>query len=316
MTVIHQTAIVGAGPAGYTAAIYAARAGLEPLVFESSVARGGALMSTTDVENYPGFAEGIQGPELMETLRKQADRFGAQLLPIDVTRLELSPGTMEVHADGERHLTRSVILAMGSRYRSLGLPDEARLLGHGVSSCATCDGFFFRGQDVMVVGGGDSAMEEALFLSRFARTVTVVHRRNELRASRIMQERARSEPKISFLWNANVHELLGGDRLTGVVVQDLVSQELREIPIDGLFVAIGHDPRSELVARQVDLDSAGYVLTQTRSSYTNVPGVFACGDLVDHTYRQAVTAAGSGCVAALDAERWLAATAGRPGSDK
>jgi thioredoxin reductase (NADPH) len=308
---IHETAIVGAGPAGYTAAVYAARAGLRPLVFESSVARGGALMTTTEVENYPGFADGIQGPELMEILRKQADRFGAQLLPTDVTRLGLSGKTMEVYAGDDRFLTRSVILAMGSSYRSLGLPNEARLLGHGVSSCATCDGFFFRGQDVMVVGGGDSAMEEALFLSRFASTVTVVHRRSELRASRIMQERAGSEPKISFIWNARVQDLLGEDRLTGAVVQDLGSQATQEIPVDGLFVAIGHDPRSELVAGQVEVDAAGYVPTQGRSSRTNLPGVFACGDLVDHTYRQAVTAAGSGCAAALDAERWLAATSAR-----
>jgi thioredoxin reductase (NADPH) len=304
---VRDVIIVGSGPAGYTAAVYAARADLRPLLFEGSVTAGGALMNTTDVENYPGFPDGIQGPELMDAMRAQAERFGAEIVTEDITAMDLT-GTIKTVTDGYGNTfsARSVILAMGSKYRNLGLPDEDRLSGHGVSWCATCDGFFFRDKDIAVVGGGDSAMEEATFLSRFARTVTIVHRRDSLRASKIMAARAQKDPKIRFAWNSAVTAVHGDSSVTGVTLTDTVTGETRELPISGLFIAIGHDPRSELVHGQVHLDGEGYVVTDGRSTHTNLPGVFACGDLVDHTYRQAVTAAGTGCSAALDAERYLA----------
>ena len=305
---VREVIIVGSGPAGYTAAVYAARANLEPLVFEGAVTAGGALMNTTDVENFPGFAEGIMGPELMMNMREQAERFGAELVRDDVVRMDLSGPVKKVYdEDDNEFLARSVILAMGSAYRELGLPDEKRLSGRGVSWCATCDGAFFRDQDIVVVGGGDSAMEEATFLTRFASTVTVVHRRDELRASKIMAERALNDPKISFAWNSEVAGLEGDDKLSAVLLRDTVTGETRSVPATGLFIAIGHDPRNELVTGQVALDDEGYVLVEGRTTHTDVPGVFACGDLVDKTYRQAITAAGTGCSAALDAERYLAA---------
>ena len=305
---VREVIIIGSGPAGYTAALYAARARLEPLVFEGSVTAGGALMTTTDVENYPGFPEGIMGPVLMDNMRAQAERFGAELVPDDVTEVDLTGQTKSVRtSDGAEHRSRSVILAMGSGYRKLGLPDEDRLSGHGVSWCATCDGFFFRDQDIAVVGGGDSALEEATFLTRFARRVTLIHRRGELRASKIMQDRAYGNDKIDFAWNSVVTAMNGDDRLASVTLQDTETGQTRELPVTGLFIAIGHDPRSELLHGQVGLDAEGYVLVDPPSTHTNVPGVFASGDLVDHTYRQAVTAAGTGCAAALDAERYLAA---------
>ena len=299
--------IVGSGPAGYTAAVYAARANLEPLVFEGSVTAGGALMNTTEVENFPGFRDGIMGPDLMEQMRAQAERFGAELVRDDVTAMELS-GDIKTVTDGEGNIHRAhaVILAMGSAYRELGLEDEKRLSGHGVSWCATCDGAFFRDKDIAVVGGGDSAVEEATFLTRFGKTVTIIHRRDELRASKIMAERAAANDKISFAWNSEVVGIHGDAKLESLTLRDTVTGATRDLEASGLFVAIGHIPRSELVVGQVDLDGEGYVLTQGRSTKTNLEGVFACGDLVDHTYRQAITAAGSGCSAALDAERWLA----------
>ena len=304
---VRDVIIVGSGPAGYTAAVYAARADLRPLVFEGSVTAGGALMTTTDVENYPGFAEGIMGPELMEQMRAQAERFGAELVVEDVTAMDLTDEVKTVtDGYGNTFAARAVILAMGSGYRKLGLPNEDRLSGHGVSWCATCDGFFFRGKDIAVVGGGDSAMEEATFLSRFARSVTVIHRRDQLRASKIMAHRAEKDPKISFAWNSAVKAIHGDQSITGVTLVDTVTGEERELKIAGLFIAIGHDPRSELVRGQVHTDGAGYVVTDGKSTRTNLPGVFAAGDLVDHTYRQAVTAAGTGSAAALDAERYLA----------
>ncbi|MFZ5851081.1 MAG: thioredoxin-disulfide reductase [Actinomycetota bacterium] len=304
---VRDLVIIGSGPAGYTAAIYAARARLAPVVLEGSVTAGGALMNTTEVENFPGFPDGILGPDLMDNLRKQADRFGADLVADDAVEVDLT-GPVKVVRDGAgtEYRARAVILAMGSGYRELGLPNEKRLSGHGVSWCATCDGFFFRDQDVAVVGGGDSAMEEATFLTRFARSVTVIHRRHELRASKIMQDRARANPKIRFVWDTGVVDLLGTDKLTGLRLRHLPTGEESTLPVTGLFVAIGHDPRSELVAGQVRRDDGGYVLVDCPSTRTNLPGVFACGDLVDHTYRQAVTAAGTGCAAALDAERYLA----------
>jgi thioredoxin reductase (NADPH) len=304
---VRDVIIVGSGPAGYTAAIYAARADLKPLLFEGSVTAGGALMNTTDVENYPGFPEGIQGPDLMDAMRAQAERFGAEIVTEDITAMDLT-GPIKTVTDGYGNTfsARSVILAMGSKYRNLGLPDEDRLSGHGVSWCATCDGFFFRDKDIAVVGGGDSAMEEATFLSRFARTVTIVHRRDSLRASKIMAARAAKDPKIRFAWNSAVTAIHGDSSVTGVTLTDTVTGEPRELPVSGLFIAIGHDPRSELVHGQVHLDGEGYVVTDGKSTRTNLPGVFACGDLVDHTYRQAVTAAGTGSSAALDAERYLA----------
>ncbi len=300
--------IVGSGPAGYTAAIYAARANLHPLVFEGSVTSGGALMTTTEVENFPGFPDGIMGPALMENLRKQAARFGAELVSDDITSMDLT-GDIKIVRDhaGNEFRAWSVILAMGSGYRKLGLPREETLSGHGVSWCATCDGFFFRDQEIAVVGGGDSAIEEATFLSRFASKVTVIHRRDQLRASAIMAQRALSNDKIDFAWNSAVTEIVGDTHLEGVVLEDLETGEHRRLDVTGLFIAIGHDPRSELVRGQVDVDAAGYVLVEGGTTRTNLDGVFAAGDLVDHTYRQAVTAAGTGCAAALDAERFLAA---------
>lgn len=303
---VRSLIIIGSGPAGYTAAVYAARANLHPLLVEGAVTAGGALMNTTDVENFPGFPEGIMGPDLMFAMRAQAERFGAEIVTDDVIEVDLSGAVKTVTlGGGEQHSARAVILAMGSAYRELGLPDEKRLSGHGVSWCATCDGFFFRDQDIVVVGGGDSAMEEATFLTKFARSVTVVHRREELRASRIMAERALANEKISFAWNSEVTALHGEDKLTGMTLRDTVTGETRELAATGLFIAIGHDPRNELVKGVVDLDDEGYVLVEGRTTLTNVPGVFASGDLVDHRYRQAVTAAGSGCAAALDAEKFL-----------
>jgi thioredoxin reductase (NADPH) len=305
---VRDVIIIGSGPAGYTAAVYAARASLAPLVFEGSVTAGGALMNTTDVENFPGFRDGIMGPALMEEMRAQAERFGAELVADDVTAVDLT-GEVKVVTDGAgaEHRARAVILSTGSGYRKLGVEGEDRLSGHGVSWCATCDGFFFRGQHIAVVGGGDSALEEATFLSRFAEKVTLVHRRGELRASKIMQERAFADPKIDFAWNSAVEAIHGDDRLTGVTLVDTVTGQRRMLDVTGLFIAVGHDPRSELLGGQVDLDENGYVLVEHPSTRTNLPGVFASGDLVDHHYRQAVTAAGTGCTAALDAERFLAA---------
>jgi len=303
---IRNVIIIGSGPAGYTAAVYAARANLAPLVFEGSVTAGGALMNTTEVENFPGFREGIQGPALMDEMRAQAERFGAELVSDDVTAVDLTGDVKVVRtADGEFR-AHAVILAMGSGYRKLGLADEDRLSGHGVSWCATCDGFFFREQHIAVVGGGDSALEEATFLSRFGSKVTLIHRRDQLRGSAIMADRALGDPKIEIAWNSEVASINGDDKLEGLTLRDTVTGETRELPATGLFIAIGHDPRSELVRGQVDLDAEGYVLVEGRTTRTNLRGVFACGDLVDHTYRQAVTAAGSGCSAALDAERFLA----------
>src|SRR5690242_4712939 len=315
---IRSLIIIGSGPAGYTAAVYAARANLRPVLFEGAVTAGGALMNTTEVENFPGFRDGIMGPELMENMRAQAERFGAEIITDDVEAVSLE-GDVKVVTDAEGNTSHAhaVILAMGSAYRELGLPDEKRLSGHGVSWCATCDGFFFRDQDIAVVGGGDSAVEEATFLTKFARSVTIVHRRDELRASKIMAQRALDNPKITFAWNSEVAEIHGDAKLTGVTLRDTETGETRELPVTGLFVAIGHDPRNELVKGVVDLDDEGYVLVQGRTTLTNLPGVFASGDLVDHTYRQAITAAGSGCAAALDAERYLADRehAGAPTTD-
>ncbi len=302
---IRNLIIVGSGPAGYTAAIYAARAQLEPLVFEGTQ-YGGALMTTTEVENYPGFRSGIQGPDLMEEMREQAKVFGADLRQEDVEKLELTGPIKYVTAHGKRYAARAVILAMGAAPRYLYVPGEQSLLGHGVSSCATCDGFFFRDQDIAVVGGGDSAMEEATFLTKFARSVTVIHRREEFRASKIMLERARANEKIKWRLNSQVTEVLGDGKVSGLKLRDTVTGEESTLDVTGFFLAIGHDPRSDLVRGQVELDKDGYVLTKGRSSYTNLDGVFAAGDLVDRTYRQAITAAGSGCSAAIDAERWLA----------
>jgi thioredoxin reductase (NADPH) len=306
---IRNLIIIGSGPAGYTAAVYAARARLEPLVFEGSQF-GGALMTTTEVENYPGFRDGIQGPDLMDEMRKQAGRFGADLRAEDVEQVELTGEVKYVTANGVRYAARAVVLAMGAAARYLHVPGEQELLGHGVSSCATCDGFFFRDQDIAVIGGGDSAMEEATFLTKFARSVTVVHRREEFRASKIMLDRARNNDKIRWKLNAQVTEVLGDGKVSGVKLRDTVTGEESRIDVSGFFVAIGHDPRSALVRGQVDLDDEGYVLTKGRSSYTSLDGVFAAGDLVDHTYRQAITAAGTGCTAAIDAERWLAERTG------
>jgi thioredoxin reductase (NADPH) len=297
--------IVGSGPAGYTAALYAARAGLKPLVFEGSVTAGGALMTTTEVENFPGFRDGIMGPALMDEMRSQSERFGAELVADDVLEMDLTGEIKTVRTDEGTFSARAVILAMGSGYRKIGLPDEDRLSGHGVSWCATCDGFFFRDQHIAVVGGGDSAIEEATFLSRFGTKVTIIHRREELRASKIMQERAFADPKIDFAWNSEVVGIHGDDKLSGLTLRDTVTGETRELDATGLFIAIGHDPRSELLVGQVDLDADGYVLVEHPSTRTNLPGVFASGDLVDHHYRQAVTAAGTGTAAALDAERYI-----------
>lgn len=297
--------VVGSGPAGYTAALYTARADLAPLVFEG-VQYGGALMNTTEVENYPGFPEGILGPDLMHQIRGQAERFGAELVGDDVTSVELTGEVKTVRTLTGEYTADAVILAMGSAYRRLGIAREDELSGHGVSWCATCDGFFFRDQDIAVVGGGDTAMEEASFLTRFARSVTVVHRRDALRASKIMIERAEANPKIRWAWNSEVSAIAGDGTVTGIRLRDTVTGAERDLDVTGLFIAIGHEPRSGLVAGQVDLDPEGYVRT-TVGTRTNLEGVFAAGDLVDHTYRQAVTAAGTGCQAALDAERYLAA---------
>ncbi|WP_433699216.1 thioredoxin-disulfide reductase [Nocardiopsis sp. CA-288880] len=307
MSDVRNVIIIGSGPAGYTAAVYAARAELRPLVFEGSITAGGALMNTTEVENFPGFPDGIMGPDLMDNLRKQAERFGAELVPEDVTSVNLDKPVKEVVAGGETFLAHTVILATGSGYRELGVPGEKELSGRGTSWCATCDGFFFRDQDIAVVGGGDTAMEEALFLTRFASSVTVIHRREELRASRIMVERAEANEKIRFLWNSEVTEVLGTERVTGLRVLNNKSGETSTLDVTGLFVAIGHDPRVELFDKQIELDAEGYVKVDFPSTRTTLEGVFACGDVVDHQYRQAITAAGTGCSAALDAERFLAA---------
>jgi thioredoxin reductase (NADPH) len=298
--------IVGSGPAGYTAAVYAARANLAPLMFEGSVTAGGALMNTTEVENFPGFRDGIMGPALMDEMRAQAERFGAEMVADDVIEMDLTGETKIVRTAEGTFSARAVILAMGSGYRKLGVADEDRLSGHGVSWCATCDGFFFREQHIAVVGGGDSAIEEATFLSRFGSKVTLIHRRGELRASKIMQERAFADPKIDFAWNSEVTEIHGEDKLTGVTLRDTETGETRHLDATGLFIAIGHDPRSELLHGQVRLDDEGYVLVDAPTTHTNVSGVFAAGDLVDHRFRQAITAAGTGCAAALDAEKYLA----------
>lgn len=303
---LQDVVIIGSGPAGYTAAIYAARAGFSPKVVAGQLTAGGALMNTTDVENFPGFPEGVMGPDLMENLQQQAEKFGAEVLWEDAVGLELSGAVKKVTlADGSEIRSKTIILATGSAYRELGLPAEKQLSGRGVSWCATCDGFFFKEQNVVVVGGGDSAMEEATFLTRFATKVTVVHRRDELRASKIMAQRALNNPKIEFKWNSEVAELYGTERLTGLRLRDTVTGVEEDLDATGLFVAIGHDPRSELLAGQIDLDAEGYVQVQGRTTATNLPGVFAAGDLVDHTYRQAITAAGSGCAAALDAQSYL-----------
>ena len=302
---IHDVVIVGSGPAGYTAAIYAARAQLNPVILAGSVTAGGALMNTTEVENYPGFIEGIMGPELMNQMQEQAERFGAEIRYEDVTALELEGDVKRITTSDDVYEARTVIISTGSEYRPLGRDGEERLSGHGVSYCATCDGFFFKDQDIIVVGGGDSAMEEATFLTRFARSVTVVHRRDELRASAVMAKRAQQDPKISFAWNSRVVELHGEDSLTGVTLEDTVTGERRQIEATGLFVAIGQVPRSELVADVLELDEAGYIKVEVPSQRTRIPGVFACGDVADPTYQQAITAAGSGCRAALDAEHYL-----------
>ena len=302
---IHDVVIVGSGPAGYTAAIYAARAQLNPVILAGSVTAGGALMNTTEVENYPGFVTGIMGPELMNQMQEQAERFGADIRYEDVTALELEGDVKRITTSDDVYEARTVIISTGSEYRHLGIDGEERLSGHGVSYCATCDGFFFKDQDIVVVGGGDSAMEEATFLTRFARSVTVVHRRDELRASAVMAKRAQKDPKISFAWNSRVVELHGEDSLTAVTLEDTVTGERRQLEASGLFVAIGQVPRSELVTDVLDLDEAGYIKVEAPSQRTRIPGVFACGDVADPTYQQAITAAGSGCRAALDAEHYL-----------
>ena len=308
MSDIREVIIIGSGPSGYAAAIYTARAGLKPLIFEGALAAGGALMNTTEVENYPGFTDGIMGPDLMLAMRAQAERFGAEIITDDIVTADLAGEVKTViDAEGNSYSAQAVILAMGSGYRKLGLPSEEVFSGRGVSWCATCDGFFFRDKDIAVVGGGDSALEEATFLTRFAKSVTMVHRRDELRGSKIMVDRAKADPKIRFAWNSVITDLKGETSLSAVVLTDTVTGATSELPVQGLFVAIGHDPRSEIVRGQVETDAAGYVLVDAPSTRTNLSGVFAAGDLVDHTYRQAITAAGTGCAAALDAERYLAA---------
>ena len=306
MSDVRNVVIVGSGPAGYTAAIYAARAQLDPIIYEGSVTAGGALMNTTEVENFPGFTDGVMGPDLMDSMRKQAKRFGAELITDDIVEMDLT-GDIKVLKDGSGNTVKakSVILATGSAYREIGLVNEKRLSGHGVSWCATCDGFFFRGQTIAVVGGGDSAVEEATFLTRFADKVILIHRRDSLRASKIMAERAANNPKIEFLWNSEVIDVLGAEKVSGLKIKSTVDRSESTLDVTGLFVAIGHIPRSELITGQIDLNEEGYVQVEGRSTRTNAKGVFACGDLVDYTYRQAITAAGSGCAAALDAERFL-----------
>lgn len=309
MTPIENVVIVGSGPAGYTAAIYLARAGLAPIVVTSSVEAGGALVNTTEVENFPGFPDGIMGPELMENMRQQAERFGARLVYDDATALDLAGDVKTITTgSGTVYRARAVVLAMGSAYRKLGIEGEERLTGHGVSWCATCDGFFFRGKDIAVAGGGDSALEEAMFLTRFANSVTLIHRRDSLRASKIMQDRALANPKITLRWNSEIISAIGDGSLTGLSLRDPITGAVSTLDAAGLFIAIGHDPRSELVIGQVNTDEGGYVLVAHPTTETNLPGVFACGDLVDHRYRQAITAAGTGCAAAGDAEHFLAAS--------
>ncbi|MFF4650231.1 thioredoxin-disulfide reductase [Streptomyces sp. NPDC001380] len=310
MSDVRNVIIIGSGPAGYTAALYTARASLKPLVFEGAVSAGGALMNTTEVENFPGFRDGIMGPDLMDNMRAQAERFGAELVPDDIVSVDLT-GDVKTVTDsaGTVHRARAVIVTTGSQHRKLGLPREDELSGRGVSWCATCDGFFFRDQDIAVVGGGDTALEEATFLSRFARSVTLVHRRDTLRASKAMQERAFADEKISFAWNSAVEAIHGDPKLSGLTLRDTETGETRELSVTGLFIAIGHDPRTELFKGQLELDEEGYLKVEAPSTRTNLAGVFAAGDVVDHTYRQAITAAGTGCSAALDAERYLAALA-------
>jgi thioredoxin reductase (NADPH) len=306
MSDVRNVVIVGSGPAGYTAAIYAARAQLDPIIYEGSVTAGGALMNTTEVENFPGFTDGVMGPDLMDNMRKQAKRFGAELITDDIVEMDLT-GDIKVLKDGSGNTVKakSVILATGSAYREIGLVNEKRLSGHGVSWCATCDGFFFRDQTIAVVGGGDSAVEEATFLTKFASKVVLIHRRDTLRASKIMADRALNNPKIEMLWNTEVVDILGENKVEALALRNTLTGELSQRDFTGLFVAIGHIPRSELLIGQIDCDNEGYVKVEGRSTKTNLPGVFACGDLVDHTYRQAITAAGSGCQAALDAEKFL-----------
>ncbi|WAU86075.1 thioredoxin-disulfide reductase [Streptomyces sp. Qhu-G9] len=310
MSDVRNVIIIGSGPAGYTAALYTARASLKPLVFEGAVTAGGALMNTTDVENFPGFQDGIMGPELMDNMRAQAERFGAELIPDDIVAVDLS-GEIKTVTDtvGTVHRAKAVIITTGSQHRKLGLPKEDALSGRGVSWCATCDGFFFKDQDIAVIGGGDTAMEEATFLSRFAKSVTIVHRRDTLRASKAMQERAFADPKIKFIWDSEVAEVQGDQKLSGLQLRNLKTGETSELPVTGLFIAIGHDPRTELFKGQLDLDEEGYLKVEAPSTRTNLTGVFGAGDVVDHTYRQAITAAGTGCAAALDAERFLSALA-------
>jgi thioredoxin reductase (NADPH) len=306
MSDVREVVIVGSGPAGYTAAIYASRAQLYPLMYEGSVTAGGALMNTTEVENFPGFVDGVMGPDLMDSMRKQAARFGTELVTDDIVEMDLS-GDIKILKDGSGNTikAKSVILAMGSAYREIGLVNEKRLSGRGVSWCATCDGFFFRNQTIAVVGGGDSAIEEATFLTKFADKVVLIHRRDSLRASKIMADRAHANPKIEFLWNTEVTDVLGAEKVEGLQLRNTLDGSVSTRDFTGLFVAIGHIPRSELITTQIDLDGEGYVKVEGRSTRTNLTGVFACGDLVDHTYRQAITAAGSGCQAALDAEKFL-----------
>ena len=307
MSKIEPLVIIGSGPAGYTAAIYAARAQLSPILLEGSVTAGGALMNTTEVENFPGFQKGIMGPALMEEMRAQAEKFGTRFITDDAVKVDLNGDIKTIQdGNGNTYQAKAVILATGSGYKKIGLPKEETLSGRGVSYCATCDGFFFKEQVIAVVGGGDSAVEEATFLTRFASKVYLIHRRNELRASRIMQQRAQNDPKIEFVWNSQVVDILGDDKVTGVKIKDTITGAEKTLDLTGLFVAIGHIPRSELLIGQIDLDENGYVKTKSGSTKTNIDGVFACGDLVDHVYRQAITAAGTGCQAALDAERFLA----------
>lgn len=308
MSDVRNVIIIGSGPAGYTAALYTARASLKPLVFEGAVTAGGALMNTTDVENFPGFRDGIMGPDLMDNMRGQAERFGAELIPDDVIAVDLA-GDIKTVTDtaGTVHRAKSVIVTTGSQHRKLGLANEDTLSGRGVSWCATCDGFFFKDQDIAVVGGGDTAMEEATFLSRFAKSVTIVHRRDTLRASKAMQDRAFADPKIKFAWDSEVAEIHGEQKLSGLTLRNTTTGETSALPVTGLFIAVGHDPRTELFKGQLDLDNEGYLTVAAPSTRTNLSGVFGAGDVVDHTYRQAITAAGTGCSAALDAERFLAA---------
>ncbi|KND31326.1 thioredoxin-disulfide reductase [Streptomyces anulatus] len=310
MSDVRNVIIIGSGPAGYTAALYTARASLNPLVFEGAVTAGGALMNTTDVENFPGFQDGIMGPELMDNMRAQAERFGAELIPDDVVAVDLT-GDVKTVTDtaGTVHRAKAVIVTTGSQHRKLGLPNEDALSGRGVSWCATCDGFFFKDHDIAVIGGGDTAMEEATFLSRFAKSVTIVHRRDTLRASKAMQDRAFADPKIKFAWDSEVSEVKGDQKLSGLTLRNTKTGETSELPVTGLFIAVGHDPRTELFKGQLELDDEGYLKVEAPSTRTNLTGVFGAGDVVDHTYRQAITAAGTGCSAALDAERFLAALA-------